>query len=288
MPSPKRTPKRKPRHCAPKSRRKGGWRFPKPWPSAKWRKKILRAFKRAPFGVQLVLCLVLSAALALGVNWGYQVVRKPSELFFPVSDVLHKTPTETWETYAPIFRRHSTSSISPEFLAALAQVEASGNPIVRTYWRFSLSKRPFDIYKPASSAVGMYQITDGTFAEAKRYCIRNHVAIENGPLNKGKSCWFNSLYTRTIPSHAVEMTSAYLDIHVNKLLRRYGLRRATAQQKHNLAALIHLCGAGAGNLYARRGLSLAPGQRCGDHSAASYVAKMNSFKAVFRQLAASS
>ena len=30
--------------------------------------------------------------------------------------------------------------------AALAQVEASGNPLVRTYWRWSWATRPFDVY----------------------------------------------------------------------------------------------------------------------------------------------
>src|SRR5690348_7574664 len=30
---------------------------------------------------------------------------------------------------------------------------------------------------------------------------------------------------------------------------------------------MHLCGAGAGGLYAKRGFRLLPAQRCGDHSA---------------------
>src|SRR6185503_18677664 len=124
-------------------------------------------------------------AAAFAVNWIYQVVRKPAEVFFPVGGALSKTPSETWSQYEPIFRRHSTPTITPEFLAALAQVEGAGNPVARTPWRW-----------PASSAVGMYQITDATFAEAKRYCIRDHAAIEEG-------CWFNSLYLRVIPSHAV-------------------------------------------------------------------------------------
>ena len=101
--------------------------------------------------------------------------------------------------------------ISPELLAALAQVEGSGNPVVRTYWRWSFNLKPFDVYRPASSAVGMYQITDGTFAEARRYCIHDHAVAQDGPWNDWQSCWFNRLYTRVIPSHAVELTAAYLD-----------------------------------------------------------------------------
>jgi len=37
--------------------------------------------------------------------------------------------------YGPLFRRHSTVVITPELLAALAQVEGAGNPVARTYWR---------------------------------------------------------------------------------------------------------------------------------------------------------
>jgi hypothetical protein len=215
------------------------------------------------------------------VNWIYQVVRKPSELFFPVSGTLYKTPAQTWDAYEPIFRRHSTSVITPELLAALAQVEGSGNPIVRTYWRWSWRIEPFEMYRPASSAVGMYQITDGTFAQASRLCIHDHVVVNDGPWNDWKSCWFTWLYMRVIPSHAVELTSAYLDRAIENTLKRHGVKSASLQSKQNLAALIHLCGAGAGSLYVRRGFRLSSGQRCGDHGARAYIGRVNAMKRVF-------
>jgi hypothetical protein len=243
-------------------------------------------FLSAPATVQLIVLLASALMLWAATNWLYQVIRKPSELFFPVSDVLHKTPAETWKSYAPIFRRHSTDIITPEFLAALAQVEASGNPIVRTYWRFDLSASPFEIYRPASSAVGMYQITNGTFAEARRYCIHDHRVVEDGPWNDWDSCWFNSLYMRTIPSHAVEMTSAYLDRKIRTILGASGVQRTTLEQKQRLAAVIHLCGAGAGASYARREFTFAPGHRCGDHGAGAYVARVQSMQRVFLRLSA--
>jgi hypothetical protein len=233
---------------------------------------------------QLVTGLALAALTAVALNWLYQVARKPSELFFPVSGTLYKTPTETWGTYAAIFKRHSTATITPDLLAALAQIEGSGNPIVRTYWRLSMSEEPFDIYRPASSAVGMYQITDGTFAEARRLCIHDHRVVEDGPWNDARSCWFNSLYVRTVPSHAVELTSAYLDHHVSQALRKAHIRGATVKQKHRLASIIHLCGAGAGRRHAARGLRLIPGQRCGDHDVAKYVARVEAMKKVFVRL----
>jgi hypothetical protein len=207
--------------------------------------------------------LVTIAAIAglFAVNWVVQVARKPAELFFPVSGVLNKTPAETWRSYQPIFREHSTAVMTPEMLAALAQVEGAGNPVARTYWRWRLTHQPFEVYRPASTAVGMYQITDPTYAAAKRLCIRDHAVSED--------CWLNSLYLRTVPSHAVEMTSAFLDRAVQRRLKK-----GTLQQKQDLAALIHLCGEGA-----------RPGARlCGEHDAQAYLAQVNSMKRVFTKL----
>jgi hypothetical protein len=232
------------------------------------------------------LALGVGAALLLSliVNWIYQVVRKPSELWFPVSGALYKTPSETWREYSAVFNKYSTGRISPALLAALAQVEGSGNPVARTYWRWTWTSQPFEIYRPASSAVGMYQMTDGTFAEARRYCIRDHVVIEQGAWNDWRSCWFNSLYARVLPGDAVELTAAYLDWHVARILERH--HASTPQQQLELAALIHLCGAGAGDEFARRGFRLSEGQRCGDHEARNYLTRVASAKREFERLAA--
>ena len=246
----------------------------------------MRAYRRAPLLVQVVVATLALGLTWLAANWVYQVVRKPSELFFPVSGTLYKTPAETWDAYATVFRRHSTPVVNAELLAALAQVEGSGNPIVRTYWRWSLTPEPFEVYRPASSAVGMYQITNGTFAEARRYCIHDHRVVEDGAWNEWRSCWFNSLYSRVIPSHAVELTAAYLDRRIAQTLARRRIARASLAQKRDLAAVIHLCGAGAGDAYARRGFRLRPGERCGDHDVRSYLARVDAMEAVFRGLAA--
>jgi len=232
-----------------------------------------------------VVSLAVLVALALAVNWIYQVVRKPTELLFPVSGTLNKTPAQTWRQYGPLFRRYSTPVMTPELLAALAQVEGSGNPVARTYWRWAWSAHWLDLYKPASSAVGMYQITDGTFQLARHYCIHDHRVAEEGAWSDWHSCWFNSLYFRVLPGDAVELTSALLDVSVSAAIARSGLRRPSLKQQQELAALIHLCGAGAGETYVHRGLRLAPGQRCGDHDAASYIARVGAMREVFVQLA---
>jgi Transglycosylase SLT domain len=228
---------------------------------------------------------VVVLAFALAINWIYQVIGKPSELLFPVSGALSKTPSETWRQYAPIFKKYATYVITPDLLAAIAQVESSGNPIARTYWRWSWTTQPFEVYRPASSAVGMYQITDGAFAEARRYCIRNHNVAEDGPWNSWGSCWFNRLYARVVPSHAVELTSAYLDRSVAITLERHRRPFVTLEQQQKLAALIHLCGAAAGDDYAKRGYRLKVGQRCGDQEVHVYLARIETMKRVFGRLA---
>ncbi len=266
-------------------RQKRSFDIRKLWPKTRTRRRWLRTVRRLPPTTQLLAGIAVVATLCLAINWIYQVVRKPSELFFPVSGALYKTPPETWNAYGPIFLKHSTSVITPDLLAALAQVEGSGSPVARTYWRWSLRREPFEVYRPASSAVGMYQITDGTFSEAKRYCIHDHIVAEDGPWNDLESCWFNSLYLRVVPSHGVEMTSGYLHRRVADTLSRYRIANATLQQKQDMAVVMHLCGAGAGAVFARRGFRLLSGQRCGDYPAQAYVARVNAMKRTFRELA---
>ena len=82
------------------------------------------------------------------------------------------------------------------------------------------------------------------------------------------------------------MTSAALDRGVAKILARRGIKTATLGQKQKLAMLIHLCGAGAGDAYARRGLRLKKGQRCGDHDARAYLTRVARMSQVFGRLAA--
>ena len=91
---------------------------------------------------------------------------------------------------------------------------------------------------------------------------------------------------RVIPSNAIEMTSAYLDRAVTEVLVAHHVRFATPLQKQDLASVIHLCGAGAGDLYVHRGLRLTAGQKCGDHEARVYVGRVDAMKRLFARLAA--
>jgi hypothetical protein len=267
-----------------RTRRRTTRRLAGVWARLRLARRVLTALLAAPLAIRVLVGAVVVLSVWLAVNWIYQVVRKPTELFFPVSGVLAKTPSETWRQYEPLFRRHSTVVITPDLLAALAQVEGEGNPVARTYWRWQFTWNPLAIYEPASSAVGMYQITNATFREARRYCIHDHVVVEDGPWHDVHSCWFNGLYTRVVPSHAVELTAALLDRDVARTLAQRRIDAATLPQKQDLAAIIHLCGAGAGDGYARRGFRLTPHQRCGDHDAGQYLARVNAMKRRFARM----
>src|ERR1700687_4179263 len=165
------------------------------WRGARWARRKLATVPpeaRIAFVVATILTVVSLA------NVVYQVVRKPTELLFFVGGALDKVPSETWRQYGLLFRKYSTDTITPELLAALAQIESTGNPVARTYWRWRLTWNPFGVYKPASSAVGLYQMTDAAYAEASRYCVRRHAVVD-------VDCSFNSLYIRAVPNHAIEL-----------------------------------------------------------------------------------
>lgn len=226
----------------------------------------------------------LGIAAFFALNWIYQVMRKPGELLAPVSGTLAKNPESTWQSYGSLFEKNSTSIITADFLAALAQVEGSGNPIASTYWSWRWSWNPFEVYRPASSALGMFQITDGTFAEARKYCIRDHKVVSDGPWYDLSSCWFNSLYARVLASHASELTVAYLHRGVIHALGAGGAKKASLAQQQKLAAVIHLCGMKRGENFAARGFRLTPGERCGTHSLRRYLGQVELMKKRFAQL----
>src|ERR1700721_775124 len=114
-----------------------------------------RKLSRLPRAIRLALAIALLLPLLSLTNPACHVIRKPTELFFFVGHRLDKEPSETWRQYGTLFRAYSTSTITPELLAALAQVESSGNPVARTYWRWRLSLKPLAIYHTASSAGGL-------------------------------------------------------------------------------------------------------------------------------------
>ncbi|MET0969306.1 MAG: lytic transglycosylase domain-containing protein [Tardiphaga sp.] len=243
--------------------------------SGRWAR---RKFAMAPRAVRITAIVAVIIAAAIVTNVVYHVIRKPTELFFFIGHRLDKEPAETWRQYGPLFRTYATKSITPELLAALAQIESSGNPVDRTYWRWRFSFNPFAIYQPASSAVGLFQMTDPAYAEISRFCIRANAVTET-------SCGLGP-YIRAIPRHSVELASIYLDRNVAAVFARTGDVTATPQQRQDVAAIVHLCGGGPATAFARRHFKMMAGERCGDHLVASYISRVNAMKRQFLQLSA--
>ncbi|BDG05816.1 transglycosylase SLT domain-containing protein [Anaeromyxobacter oryzae] len=222
--------------------------------------------------------------MLLAADVAYQLARKPTELLGLVAAPRPKAPDATWAEYGALFDAHSTALVRPELLAALAQAESAGDPLARTYWRWQWSWNPLDFYAPASSAVGLLQITDGTFEQARRLCIHGHEVARDGPWSDPRTCWFNGLYFRTLPGDAIEMTAAMLHLAIERILAEQRVARASPDQVDRLAAVIHLCGPERGAAYARRGFRAVPGERCGDHDLAEYVGRVEGFARTFGRM----
>jgi hypothetical protein len=62
--------------------------------------------------------------------------------------------------------------------------------------------------------------------------------------------------------------------------------KASPSERQDLAAFIHLCGAGPATAFARRKFQMIAGERCGDHLVAAYLARVNAMKRQFLRLAA--
>ena len=99
--------------------------------------------------------------------------------------------------------------------------------------------------------------------------------------------WARELERRLLGA-AVVLTAALLDRQVANAIGSKSRVAAMLRQKQTLAAVIHLCGAGAGHDFAVRGFRLSPHQRCGDHDVRTYLAKVDDMKRRFARLAAGS
>src|ERR1700731_2824562 len=175
--------------------------------------------------------------------------------------------------YLFLFHWHDPARIACRAGAGREFRQSGGAHLLAWRWSFY----PFAIYQPASSAVGLFQMTDGGYAEAARFCIRANAVTDTG-------CGFGP-YIRAIPSHAIELASVYLDRNVAAVLARAEMTAST-QQKQDVAAFIHLCGGGPATAFARRKFQMLTEERCGDHLVAAYVSRVNAMKRQFLRLAA--
>ena len=247
-----------------------------------WRQRVnwaVRKFYVARPAIRIAAIAVIALLGLTTINLVYHVLRKPTEMFALISSGFDKAPADTWRHYGSLFREYSTAAVSPELLAALAQVEGAGNPVARTYWRWQLSWNPLALYQPASSSVGMFQMTDAAFAETQGFCIHDHIVMEDG-------CRLNWLYFRVVPSHAIQLAAVYLDRNVEKIVAENIGARPNPEHKRELAAIIHLCGVGVAKAFVQRGYRLLAGARCGEHVVTTYLVRVKAMEREFRRLAA--
>ena len=87
---------------------------------------VWRKLNAVPKAVRIVIIAATILAVFSATNLVYHLVRKPTEVFAPVSGAFNKTPIETWRQYAPLFREYSAAVIPPELLAALADLGRLG------------------------------------------------------------------------------------------------------------------------------------------------------------------
>jgi len=101
--------------------------------------------------VQIISGLLIVLALWSAVNWIYQVIRKPSELFFPVSGTLFKTPSETWDS--PPTLRYSAALDQGDYpeLLRTRTTGGAGNP-----WREPIGGGPGDA--AVSRSIGRHRV----------------------------------------------------------------------------------------------------------------------------------
>lgn len=215
----------------------------------------------------LLLALILANFLA-------QVAMKPSELYRFTGIGQAKTARETWDKYQPQFQLHGTKVMTPDFLAALAQTESSGNPYAQPSWVWRLRAYPWRMFGPASSAVGLMQMTDGNFEQARRFCIRNHRPAAEG-------CGLNAFYSRLSPSDSIEMTSAFLHRQVERLTPP----KTPLRRRQELAAVIHLCGPEKGPEFIRARFDPAPLGVCGRQAVGPYVRRVRLYQEQFLRMA---
>ena len=154
-------------------------------------RRVVGVLLAIPLALRLLLLGVVIVALWWALNWAYQVARKPTEVFFPVSGSLlrrRRRPGGSTARSSRALHGGHHAGTAGRTGPGRGQRQPGGADLLAVATQ---SWNPFELYRPASSAVGMFQITDGTFAEARRYCIHDHVVVEDGPWHDPRSCWFN-------------------------------------------------------------------------------------------------
>ena len=232
---------------------------------------------------KIKICITITIVLLCipGINLIYQTITTPSHIFKWIPLSFKKTPKQTWQSYNRIFKKYSTPLVSKYFLAALAQIESSGDPLASSYWKLRITPKIRNIYSPASSAAGLFQITNHTFKESKKFCITKNKIITKSKFKKHPSCYLNSFFSRFIPSHSTQMVSARLHYYLNNFISKYKKHLNNTQSIEKLSSVIHLCGINRARNFIKKKMHFSKMPKCGDHNAYIFYKKLNKYKKYF-------
>ena len=234
-------------------------------------------------GSSLFVKFVKLAIVFFIVNFFVQIYRKPTELLRFTGLSRTRTPRQTWDEYGEEFSRYATPVITADLLAGLVQVESAGDSWSSPGWTLHWSANPWRWYAPASSAVGVLQMTDGNFGAARSLCVKNGRVQARGAWYDPRSCGFGGERSRLAAADSIEMTSAFLHVNVERALA--GMRhRVALLEKQKLAAVMHLCGPGMGPAFVRSGFNESAMGYCGNQSVRAYVRAVMKYRDRFARL----
>lgn len=213
-----------------------------------------------------------------------QIVQKPAHLLSFMSSYFYKTPYETWQSYHSDFKRYQTITTPSYILAAIAQVESSGNPIATPQWEWNFNNKWHSLYSPVSSSVGLYQFTEPTFKRAGGLCVHEGQLYTSVKAYQVlHPCWWSRFGFRLSASSSIRAASAYLHKEVNELLNRFNMQHLGEKSRARLAMVVHLCGKYKASRLLRR-QSLSSLGYCGRHKVSRYIKKAEKLASTFKRL----
>lgn len=213
-----------------------------------------------------------------------QLIQKPAQALSLISSYFYKTPYETWVSYQSYFHKYQTLTTSPYVLAAIAQVESSGNPLATPKWEWNFKNSWHSLYAPVSSSVGLYQFTTPTFKRAGKFCVHKgevYKDIESHQIFH--PCWWSKFSTRVSASSSIRAASAYLHKEVSELQSAYSKKKLSLKSRARLAMVVHLCGKYKASLLLKKS-SLASLGYCGSHRVSYYIKKAERLVKKFKNL----
>lgn len=209
----------------------------------------------------------------------FHIYHKPSIILLPVSNSFNKLPNETWDTYKDYFNEYSSKTISPFLIAAIVQHESAGNPLAQTYWKWNWDVNPFKWFAPASSSLGLMQMTSGTWEDAKKFCtLGGEVIREEGK----KSCW-NFLASRLFPASNIRLASIRYHYYLKKWKESLGVDNLSSKLSRRFISVMHLCGVEKAFKWADKP-HLLKKRRCGGHSVREYLRSIARLERKFRNI----